>query len=54
MLAERDREYHRKRATMELDLAYRAEKQAAAEAHLRLSALHLARLRNEITERQPH
>ena len=40
-------EYHRARATRELDLAYRAESRAAIEAHLRLSALHMARLSSE-------
>ena len=44
MLLECDREYHMRRATRELDLAYRAEARAAVEAHLRLSALHMARL----------
>jgi hypothetical protein len=38
------RDYHRARATRELDLAYRADSRAAMEAHLRLSALHMRRL----------
>ena len=40
-----DRDYHTQRARLELDLAYRAEHQAAAQAHMRLSALHMERLR---------
>lgn len=39
-----NREYHKTRATQELDRAYDAANMAAAEAHLRLSALHLRRL----------
>ena len=38
-------EYHRRRAAGELDLAYEATAFKAMEAHFRLSALHLARLR---------
>ncbi len=34
-------EYHIERARAELDLAYRAEHRAAAEAHMHLSALHM-------------
>jgi hypothetical protein len=44
MLPERDREYHIRRAVAELDLAYRADAWAAMAAHMRLSALHMARL----------
>jgi hypothetical protein len=40
-----DREYHVQRARAELDWAYRAERREAAEAHLRLSALHMERVR---------
>jgi hypothetical protein len=40
-----DREYHVERARCELDWAYRAERDTVAEAHLRLSALHMQRLR---------
>ncbi len=45
MPIESSRDYHMRRARVELDLAYRAEVPAAMEAHLRLSALHMARLR---------
>jgi hypothetical protein len=45
-----DKDYHSERARAEIDLAYRADTQVAAEAHLRLSALHLARLRMDATE----
>lgn len=44
MLAEDDREYHTERARVELDQAYRAESSAVAEAHLKLSSLHMQRL----------
>ena len=40
-----EREYHVQRARAELDWAYRAERREAAEAHLRLSALHMQRVR---------
>jgi hypothetical protein len=40
-----DREYHTQRAQAELDWAYRAETTLAAEAHMRLSALHMERMR---------
>jgi branched-subunit amino acid aminotransferase/4-amino-4-deoxychorismate lyase len=53
MLCEADRHYHMQRATMELDLAYRAERFAAMEAHLRLSALHMARLKRSAPEPRP-
>lgn len=39
-----DRDHHRERVRAELDLAYRADSRAAADAHLRLSALHMHRL----------
>ncbi|WP_129791653.1 hypothetical protein [Sphingosinicella sp. CPCC 101087] len=39
-----DHEHHRERVRAELDLAYRAVSPAAADAHLRLSALHMRRL----------
>ncbi len=51
MRNEADRDYHVRRAWAELDLAYRAERQAAIEAHLRLSALHMARLNAPRTSR---
>ena len=40
-----DAQYHIDRARAELDLAYRAEQRSAAEAHMRLSALHMDRAR---------
>ena len=40
-----DREYHMERSRTELDWAYRAERETVAEAHLRLSSLHMQRLR---------
>ena len=40
-----DQEYHTQRARAELDMAYRAEKSVVAEAHLRLSSLHMQRAR---------
>lgn len=48
MPIETSREYHMRRARVELDLAYRAEKRTAMEAHLKLSALHMARLQDGI------
>jgi hypothetical protein len=39
-----DREYHIERVRIELDQAYRAERSAVAEAHLKLSSLHMQRL----------
>lgn len=39
-----DPDYHQERARSELDLAYRAESHNAAEAHMRLSSLHMRRL----------
>ena len=39
-------QYHIDRARAELDLAYRASPRAAAEAHMRLSALHMERARS--------
>ena len=40
-----DSDYHLTRARAELDCAYRAEHRRAVEAHLRLSAMHMQRLR---------
>lgn len=37
------REYHIERARAEFDCSYRAENQFAAEAHMRLAALHMER-----------
>ena len=42
---DQDLQYHVGRARAELDLAYRAEHRSAAEAHMRLSALHMGRAR---------
>lgn len=39
-------EYHSARAMKELDLGLLAASSAAAEAHLKLSSLHLARVRD--------
>ena len=44
MLPESQHDYHTRRARDELDLAYRAEARPIMEAHLRLSALHMAEL----------
>ncbi len=49
MQTESSRDYHMRRARLELDLAYRAEARAAMEAHLKLSALHMARLRDAVS-----
>jgi len=49
MQTESSRDYHMHRARAELDLAYRAEGWAATQAHLKLSALHMARLRESAT-----
>ena len=51
MQTESSRDYHMRRARVELDLAYRAEGWAAMEAHLKLSALHMARLREAAAAR---
>ena len=40
-----EKDYHIERARAELDLAYRADARPAAEAHLRLSSLHMERVR---------
>ncbi|MGZ8284896.1 MAG: hypothetical protein ACXW27_16115 [Allosphingosinicella sp.] len=46
MIVETDHDFHMRRARAELDLAYRSECRAATESHLRLSSLHMQRLRN--------
>jgi hypothetical protein len=46
MSADNEREYHTERARVELDQAYRAESSAAAEAHMKLSSLHMQRLQD--------
>jgi hypothetical protein len=45
MLQEYDRHYHMTRACSELDSAAQAQLQEVAEAHRRLAALHMDRLR---------
>jgi hypothetical protein len=45
MLADKDQEYHARRALEELDLAYRAEKRVAMARHMQLSSLHMRRAR---------
>jgi hypothetical protein len=44
MATNEDCEYHTERARIELDQAYRAERSKVAEAHLKLSSLHMQRL----------
>ena len=45
MADEADCDYHAQRARAELDWAYRSEHRSASEAHMRLSALHMERVR---------
>lgn len=45
MTHETDHDFHMRRARAEIDLAYRSECRAAMEAHLRLSSLHMQRLK---------
>src|SRR5687768_4923897 len=49
VLSENERAYHSTRARAELDCARSASSQAAADLHVRLSALHMGRLK-EIDE----
>ena len=44
-MSEQDLTYHRERVQAELDWAYRAAPKAAADAHLRLAALHMQQLK---------
>jgi hypothetical protein len=44
-MSDQDRLYHMERARRELDLAYQANNHAVIDAHMRLSALHMARLK---------
>ena len=44
-MSEKDRLYHIERARAELAAAYAAEKKPVAEAHMRLSALHMAQIK---------
>jgi hypothetical protein len=53
MLNSADRDYHEERARAELDLAYHAEDKGVAEAHFRLSALHMERVRALTSGRPP-
>jgi hypothetical protein len=46
MATEADRDYHTQRARAELDWSYRAVRRDVAEAHMRLSALHMERARS--------
>lgn len=46
MIRETDHDYHVRRARAEFDLAYRSDCRAATESHLRLSSLHMQRLRD--------
>ena len=46
MTGSSDYDYHTQRARTELDMAYRAERQDVASAHLRLSSLHMQRARS--------
>lgn len=46
MIGESDHDFHMRRARAELDLAYRSEGRRAMESHLRLSSLHMQRLRD--------
>ena len=51
MSGEADRDYHAQRARAELDWAHRSEHRSASEAHMRLSALHMERVRQIGSER---
>jgi hypothetical protein len=53
MILETDHDYHMRRARAELDLACRSECRAAKESHLRLSSLHMRRLRGLQPARKP-
>ena len=46
-------DYHVRRARAELDAAYRASSATVAEAHLRLSVLHMRKLRECDAAAQP-
>ncbi|HEX8669025.1 MAG TPA: hypothetical protein VF727_11720 [Allosphingosinicella sp.] len=45
MASDGDRSYHMQRVRAELDSAYRSDREDAAQAHMRLAALHMERLR---------
>lgn len=45
MIFEDEKDYHLTRARAEMDLAYRAPEASAAQAHMKLSALHMARIK---------
>jgi hypothetical protein len=44
VLTEKQKDYHRRRARQEMDMAYRAEGGTVANAHMKLSALHMSRI----------
>lgn len=45
---ERSRDYHVRRGREELDLAYRADTRIVMEAHLKLCALHMAKVKDPV------
>ena len=45
-VAEQDKDYHIARARAELDLAYQAQHESVANAHMKLSALHMEQIRH--------
>jgi hypothetical protein len=47
MLTHQDFDYHRERAQKEMDLAYRSDQQVVVEAHMKLAALHMDRMKQE-------
>ncbi len=47
LLLQSDLEYHQQRAREELDRGYRSEHRRVADAHMRLAALHMARLKRQ-------
>jgi hypothetical protein len=50
MTQDRNRDYHLRRAREEIDQAYRADGWTAVNAHLRLSSLHMQRMREPAPE----
>jgi hypothetical protein len=47
MLSQQDMEYHQERARAEMDQAYGSDSSVAADAHMRLAGLHMARLKGQ-------
>ena len=45
MLSEQQKTYHLDRARVEMDMAYRATARSAAAAHMKLSSLHIGRIK---------